>query len=164
MAAGLDKHHPFHNTPAAELIVQNAGLMLAPGTDRISVGYASAVWSLMSNFIVLDRVCATFGAAIVAPGQPVPRAHSGQTDIGTAAPVRISALIFTIPSDLDISTYVSLPPPRKYSANSVWLGLRVERLGSTSGQHPTPSMQIIILPKLPWNSPSALLPEESRRL
>lgn len=149
MAAGLDKHHPFHNTPAAEIIVKNAGLMLAPGTDAITAGYAFAVWSLVSNFILLDRVCATFGAANVAPSQPVPRTHSGQMDIGTAAPVSISALIFAIPSDLNVSSYVSSPPPQKYSVSSVWLGLLVERPGSTSGQHPTLSIQIAILPKLP---------------
>jgi hypothetical protein len=72
MATGLDKHHPFQNTLAAELIVQNAGLMLTPGTDRISSGYTFAVWSLMSNFIVLGHVCAMFSTTNVAPGQPVP--------------------------------------------------------------------------------------------
>ena len=43
--------------------------MLAPGTLQIGWGHANAVWALMSNFIALDRLSATFGAATAAPGQ-----------------------------------------------------------------------------------------------
>ena len=79
MATGLDNHHPFNNTPAVELILQNAGLTLAPGTLQIGWGHADAVWALMSNLIALDRLSATFGAATADPGQPVARRHCEET-------------------------------------------------------------------------------------
>jgi hypothetical protein len=85
-----------------------------PGTDQISRGYALAIWSLMSNFIALDRLCMTFGAATVAPSQPVLRTHCDQFAIGTALPVSVSVLIFTILSHLHISSYLSLLHQQKY--------------------------------------------------
>ena len=85
MATGLDNHHPFNNMPVVELILQNAGLMLTQGTPQIGWGHANAVWALMSNFIALDHLSATFGAATAAPGQPVAQRHCEETiAIGTA--------------------------------------------------------------------------------
>ena len=99
MATGLDNHHPFNNMPAVELILWNAGVMLAPGTPQIGWGHANAVWALMSNFITLDRLSATFGAATAAPGQPVTQRHCEKTiAIGTAAEVSLSLLF--VPSSL----------------------------------------------------------------
>jgi hypothetical protein len=49
---------PFQQ-PTVELILQNAGLMLTPGTPQIGWGHANAIWALMSNFIALDHLCAT---------------------------------------------------------------------------------------------------------
>lgn len=93
MATGLDEHYPFNNRPAADLIVKNADLILASGTDPLGSGYSNIVWSLMSNVIILDRLCAMFGVMATSPSQPVPRVHCEQSTIGTAAQVSISILI-----------------------------------------------------------------------
>jgi hypothetical protein len=131
MATGLDKHHPFNNMPAVKLILKNAGLMLTPGTPQISWGYANTIWALMSNFIALDRLCATFSAATVASSLPVTHSHCEQTiAIGTAAEVSILVPISAILSHLNISSCTSLPHLQKYSANSASLGLLVKRLRS----------------------------------
>jgi hypothetical protein len=131
MATNLDKHHPFNNTPAVKLILKNAGLMLAPGTLQIGWGYANTIWALMSNFIALDHLCATFGAATVAPSLPVARSHCEQTiAIRTAAEVSISVPISAVLSYLNISSCTSSPHLQKYSANSASLGLLIKRLRS----------------------------------
>jgi hypothetical protein len=129
MATSLDKHHPFNNTPAVELILKNAGLMLTQGTLQIGWGYgscyANTIWALMSNFIALDCLCATFGAATVAPSLPVAHSHCEQTiAIVTAAEVSISVSISAILSHLNISSCTSSPHLRKYSA---LLGLLIDK-------------------------------------
>ena len=132
MATGLDNHHSFDNMPAVELILQNAGLMLAPGTPQIGWGDANTVWALMSNYITLDHLSATFGAATAAPGQPVARRHCEETiAIGTAAEVSLSLPICPIISHMNIiSSCGSSPHLPKYSASSALLGPLVERLRS----------------------------------
>ena len=132
IATGLDNHHPFDNTPAVELILRNAGLMLTPGTPQIGWGHANTVWPLMSNFITLDCLSATFGAATAASGQPVTRRHCKETiAIGTAAEVSLSLPICPIISHMNIiSSCRSSPHLPKYSASSALLGPLVERLKS----------------------------------
>ena len=132
MATGLDNHHPFNNMAVVELILQNAGMMLAPGTLQIGWGYANAVWALMSNSITLDRLSATFGAATAAPGQPVTQRHCEETiAIGTAAEVSLSLPICPIISHMNIiSSCGSLPHLPEYSASSALLGPLIERLRS----------------------------------
>ena len=132
MATGLDNHHPFNNMPAVELILRNTGLMLAPGTLQIGLEHANAVWALMSNFITLDHLSATFGAATAAPGQPVTWRHCEETiAIGTAAEVSLSLSICPIISHMNIiSSCRSSPRLPKYSASSALLGPLVERLRS----------------------------------
>ena len=131
MASGLDQHHPFNNTLAVDLILQNAELMLAPGTLQIGWGHANAVWALMSNFIALDCLFATFGAATAAPGQPVAQRHCGETiAIRTATEVSLSVPICPIISHLNISSCMSSYHLQRYSANSALLGLLVRRLRS----------------------------------
>ena len=132
MATGLDNHHPFNNPPVVELILQNAGLMLAPGTPQIGWGHANAVWALMSNFIALDCLSATFGAATAAPGQPVTWRQCEETiAIGTAAEVSLLLPICPIISYINIiSSCESSPCLPRYSASSALLGPLVERLRS----------------------------------
>ena len=85
MATSLDNHHTFDNMPMVKFILQNVGLMLTPGTLQIGWEHANAVWALMSNFITLDHLSATFGAATAAPGQPVAWRNCEKTiSIGTA--------------------------------------------------------------------------------
>jgi len=147
MAAGLDKHRPFSNTPAVEHILQNTGLMLAPGTPPIGWGHANAIWALMSNFIALDRLCATFGAATAAPGRPVARSHTDETiAIGITAEVSTSVPISTILSHFNNSSYAISRRLQKYSASSASHGLLVERLRRKLKQQPTPSIGCAILP------------------
>jgi hypothetical protein len=131
MATSLDKHHPLNNMLAVELILKNAGLMLIPGTPQIGWGHANTIWALMSNFIALDHLCATFSAATVAPNLPVACSYCGQTiAIGTTAEVSISVPISAILSHLNISSCTSSPHLQKYLANSALLGLLVKRLRS----------------------------------
>ena len=57
------------------------------------LGHANTVWALMSNFIALDHLSATFGAATAAPGQPVAQRHCEETiAIGTTTEVSLSVL------------------------------------------------------------------------
>lgn len=164
MATGLDKYHPFNNTPAAELIVQKAHLMLGPVTEQLGWGYSHAVWALMSNFIMLDRLCATYGVTATTPSQLVPRTHCEPRAIGTAAQVRISIIMLSILSHFMISSYMSWPHPQNYSANFVSPGLLVKRL--TSKQQPTfwIHSHTLILQTLHWRSLHGSFHEESRKL
>src|SRR5271156_1663156 len=68
IAEGLEKHHPFSDTPAVDIILKNAKLILNSPSD---VAYARRIWGLMSNYVLFDRLCATFGVATVSPCQPV---------------------------------------------------------------------------------------------
>ena len=165
MASSLDQHHPFNNTPAVDLILQNAELMLAPGTLQIGWGHANTVWALMSNFITLDCLSATFGAATAAPGQPVAWRHCEETiAIGTTTEVSLSVSICPIISHLNISSCMSSPHLQKYSANSASLGLLIKRLRTNLESKLTLSISHVILLQLHWPSPGALFPEESRKL
>ena len=69
IAKGLKNHHPFNDTPAVAIILRNAKSILASVTDKRSVGYVWRIWGLMSNFVLFDCLCITFGVASVAPSQ-----------------------------------------------------------------------------------------------
>lgn len=101
MGDDLDKHHPFGNTAAVEIIIQAARSFLEPEAKS---SYSRAIWGLTLNFIALDRLCATFGAAAAAPSQPVPRTHCERIAIGTALQVSISLLTLAIVSHSNISS------------------------------------------------------------
>lgn len=101
MATGLDKHNPFSNLFAMEVMAENAVLILAPGAEPIGKGHALILWSRMCNFILLDRLYKTFAAMAFGPSHPIPRTHCERSAIGTATPVSVSLLIFVIVSHLN---------------------------------------------------------------
>lgn len=97
------------------MIVRDAGLILASGAKQLTSGYAHAVWGLISSYILLDRLYATFAPEAAAPSQPIPRTHCENlksTFGGTVEKVSVSVLILAILPHLNVSSSLTSCDPQ----------------------------------------------------